>query len=103
MSRLWGYVNSLELPFWFRPYGLGFYAYAFGCNLDEIEPSDLREYPSLGAFFYRKLKDGTRPVDSASLVCTKTSQLIPIDISKFPGKSSRRDRITFWHCTRIQS
>jgi hypothetical protein len=72
MSRLWGYVNSLELPTWFRPYGLGFYAYAFGCNLDEIEPSDLREYPSLGAFFYRKLKDGVRPVDAASLVCNQS-------------------------------
>lgn len=103
MSRLWGYVNSLELPIWFRSYGLGFYAYAFGCNLDEIEPSDLREYPSLGAFFYRKLKDGTRPVDSASLVCTKTSQLIPIDISNSPGKSGRRDCITLRHCTRIES
>lgn len=68
MSRLWGYVNSLELPVWFRPYGLGFYSYVFGCNLDEIEPSDLRQYPSLGAFFYRKLKDGARPVDLASLI-----------------------------------
>ncbi|TFK18368.1 phosphatidylserine decarboxylase 1, partial [Coprinopsis marcescibilis] len=68
MSRLWGYVNSLELPVWFRPYGYRLYAYAFGCNLDEIEPSDLRSYPSLGAFFYRKLKDGARPVDPAVLV-----------------------------------
>lgn len=68
MSRLWGYVNSLELPVWFRPYGFRLYAYAFGCNLDEIEPTDLRSYPSLGAFFYRKLKDGARPVDPAVLV-----------------------------------
>ena len=36
--------------------------------MDEIEPADLREYPSLGAFFYRKLKDGVRPVDKAALV-----------------------------------
>ncbi|KAH6903446.1 phosphatidylserine decarboxylase 1 [Coprinopsis sp. MPI-PUGE-AT-0042] len=56
MSRLWGYVNSLELPVWFRPYGYKLYAYAF------------RTYPSLGAFFYRKLKDGARPVDPAVLV-----------------------------------
>lgn len=68
MSRLWGYVNSLELPVWLRPYGFRLYAYAFGCNLDEIEPADLRSYPSLGAFFYRKLKDGARPVDPAVLV-----------------------------------
>jgi phosphatidylserine decarboxylase len=69
MSRLWGYLNSLELPVWFRPYGFRLYALIFGCDLDEIEPSDLKEYPSLGEFFYRKLKDGVRPVDSAILVC----------------------------------
>ncbi|KAJ7026160.1 phosphatidylserine decarboxylase 1 [Mycena alexandri] len=68
MSRLWGYVNSLELPIWFRPYGFRLYAVAFGCNLDEIEPADLRAYPSLGAFFYRKLKDGARPVADSILV-----------------------------------
>ncbi|KAF8218325.1 phosphatidylserine decarboxylase-domain-containing protein [Mycena galopus ATCC 62051] len=68
MSRLWGYVNSLELPVWFRPYGFRLYASAFGCNLDEIEPADLKAYPSLGAFFYRALKDGARPVADALLV-----------------------------------
>ncbi|KAG6828988.1 hypothetical protein H0H92_006060 [Tricholoma furcatifolium] len=68
MSRLWGYINSLELPVWFRPWGFRLYAFAFGCNLDEIETSDLSSYPSLGAFFYRKLKPGARPVDPAVLV-----------------------------------
>ncbi|KAG6873270.1 hypothetical protein C0995_001044 [Termitomyces sp. Mi166 len=68
MSRLWGYVNSLELPVWFRPWGFRIYAFAFGCNLDEIEHDDLTTYPSLGAFFYRKLKPGVRPVDPAVLV-----------------------------------
>ncbi|KAF7368979.1 Phosphatidylserine decarboxylase proenzyme 1, mitochondrial [Mycena venus] len=68
MSRLWGYVNSLELPVWFRPYGFRLYAATFGCNLDEIEPADLTAYPSLGAFFYRALKDGARPVADSVLV-----------------------------------
>jgi len=68
MSRVWGYVNSLELPIWFRPYGIKLYAYAFGCNLNEIDPPDLRAYASLGEFFYRKLKPGARPVDDAILV-----------------------------------
>jgi phosphatidylserine decarboxylase len=68
MSRLWGYVNSLELPIWLRPYGIKLYAYTFGCNLEEIEPSDLTNYVSLGDFFYRKLKDGARPVANAILV-----------------------------------
>ncbi|KAI0319908.1 phosphatidylserine decarboxylase-domain-containing protein [Amylostereum chailletii] len=68
LSRLWGWINSLELPVWFRPYGFRAYAWVFGCNLDEIEPADLRAYPSLGDFFYRTLKPGVRPVDPAPLV-----------------------------------
>lgn len=68
LSRLWGYVNSIELPVWFRPYGIRLYAFAFGCNLDEAEYSDLRHYVSLGDFFYRRLKRGARPVDDAVLV-----------------------------------
>ncbi|KAG6334912.1 hypothetical protein ID866_4173 [Astraeus odoratus] len=68
MSRVWGYLNSFELPVWVRPYGFRLYAYMFGCNLDEIEPSDLTHYASLGEFFYRKLKPGVRPVDNAVLV-----------------------------------
>ncbi|EIW86063.1 phosphatidylserine decarboxylase [Coniophora puteana RWD-64-598 SS2] len=68
MSRLWGYLNSLELPVWFRPYGFRLYAFAFGCNLEEIEIEDLTRYRSLGDFFYRKLKAGARPVDNAVIV-----------------------------------
>ncbi|KAF9440174.1 phosphatidylserine decarboxylase [Macrolepiota fuliginosa MF-IS2] len=76
MSRLWGYVNSIELPIWFRPYGIKIYAYAFGCNLDEIEPSDLRSYASLGDFFYRRLKDGVRPVADAVLVSPADGRIL---------------------------
>lgn len=53
---------------WFRPIGLNIYAFLFGCDLTEIEPADLREYPSLGAFFYRSLAPGTRPIADAALV-----------------------------------
>ncbi|KAF8907729.1 phosphatidylserine decarboxylase 1 [Gymnopilus junonius] len=76
LSRLWGYVNSFELPVWFRPYGFRLYAWIFGCNLNEIEPSDLREYPSLGAFFYRKLQDGARPVDDSVLVSPADGRML---------------------------
>jgi phosphatidylserine decarboxylase len=47
---------------------LTIYAFLFGCDLTEIEPADLREYPSLGAFFYRSLAPGTRPIADAALV-----------------------------------
>ncbi|EPQ61394.1 hypothetical protein GLOTRDRAFT_102911 [Gloeophyllum trabeum ATCC 11539] len=68
LSRLWGYLNSLELPVWFRPFGFRLYAWVFGCNLNEIDPDDLTQYASLGEFFYRKLKPGARPVANAPLV-----------------------------------
>lgn len=67
LSRVWGYVNSLELPVWARPAGFKIYAWIFGCDLAEVE-KDLKEYRSLGDFFYRKLKDGTRPVADVVLV-----------------------------------
>ena len=69
LSRLWGYINSLELPVWLRPHSFRLYARVFGCNLEEIETEDLTQYKSLGDFFYRKLKDGVRPVANAPLVC----------------------------------
>ncbi|KDQ51319.1 hypothetical protein JAAARDRAFT_62535 [Jaapia argillacea MUCL 33604] len=68
LSRLWGYLNSLELPVWFRPFGFRLYSYIFGCNLDEIENTDLTQYKSLGDFFYRRLKDGVRPIADSVLV-----------------------------------
>ena len=40
------------------------YAALFGCNLDEAEISDPEGYPTLGAFFRRKLKNTARPIDS---------------------------------------
>ncbi|CAK5262171.1 unnamed protein product [Mycena citricolor] len=76
MSRLWGYVNSLELPVWFRPYGFKLYAATFGCDLDEIEPADLKAYASLGEFFYRKLKEGSRPVEDAVLVSPADGKIL---------------------------
>lgn len=69
MSRLWGYLNSLELPMWFRPFGFKLYAFLFNCNLEEIDPKDLTAYKSLGDFFYRKLDADARPIDKSILVC----------------------------------
>jgi phosphatidylserine decarboxylase len=69
LSQLWGYLNGLVLPVWFRPFGFKLYARIFGCNLEECEEQDLTKYKSLGEFFYRTLKPGLRPIDtSAQLV-----------------------------------
>ncbi|KAB8069106.1 phosphatidylserine decarboxylase-domain-containing protein [Aspergillus leporis] len=63
MSRLWGRFNELELPYCLRAPGFKLYSWVFGVNLDEVEQPDLRTYPNLAAFFYRKLKPGVRPLD----------------------------------------
>ena len=62
-SRLWGKVNDLELPVWSRPWVLGAYSRAFGCDLSEAKDPSLSSYPNLGRFFHRELRDGVRPVD----------------------------------------
>ncbi|QRV74069.1 phosphatidylserine decarboxylase family protein [Ceratobasidium sp. AG-Ba] len=68
LSRLWGTLNTLELPVWMRPAGFKLYARIFGCNLDELREPDLTKYASLGEFFYRELAEGVRPIANAALV-----------------------------------
>ncbi|KAF8705175.1 Phosphatidylserine decarboxylase proenzyme 3, partial [Rhizoctonia solani] len=68
LSRLWGTLNTLELPVWMRPAGFKLYAWIFGCNLDEMKDPDLTNYASLGEFFYRELADGVRPIANSALV-----------------------------------
>ncbi|PCH33129.1 phosphatidylserine decarboxylase [Wolfiporia cocos MD-104 SS10] len=76
LSRLWGYLNSLELPIWLRPAGFRLYAWIFGCNLSEMDPEDLTQYASLGDFFYRKLKNGARPVADSILVSPADGKIL---------------------------
>lgn len=95
MSRLWGYLNSLELPVWARPTGFRVYSYIFGCNLDEIEHSDLTKYKSLGDFFYRRLKEGARPIASAPLV-SDIDLILFFDFHlRHTGFSRRRNNTAF--------
>lgn len=68
ISRAWGWANNLTLPVWFRPFGFKLYSRIFGCNLDEMKDPDLRNYKSLGEFFYRELKEGVRPVEESPIV-----------------------------------
>ncbi|THH10570.1 hypothetical protein EW145_g1225 [Phellinidium pouzarii] len=75
LSRFWGYLNSLELPVWFRPTGFRLYSSIFGVNINEIE-HDLPHYKSLGDFFYRRLKEGVRPIDNAVLVSPADGKIL---------------------------
>lgn len=77
MSQLWGWLNELQLPVSVRPAGFKLYAWIFGCNLNECEPEDLKEYDSLGTFFYRKLKDGVRPIDEGAAIVSLRAFFFP--------------------------
>jgi len=68
ISRLWGQMNSIDLPEWLRAPVLGLYVWAFDCNLEEAAVRDLTHYQNLGEFFRRRLRNGARPVNKSSLV-----------------------------------
>lgn len=68
LSRLWGFVNEINLHPRLRSPLLGLYANAFGCNMEEAEEERLENYPNLGALFRRALKEGTRPVDENAMI-----------------------------------
>src|SRR5258707_9143764 len=77
ISRLWGKFNELNIPYYLRVPGFLLYAKIFGVkyvecraerssnsrSLDEIEETDLHNFPNLAAFFYRTLRPGVRPID----------------------------------------
>lgn len=63
ISRLWGWINSFELPGPIRVPILRSYARMFGCDLDEALMEDLNQYRNLGEFFRRSLKPGLRPIE----------------------------------------
>ncbi|KAJ3023363.1 phosphatidylserine decarboxylase 1 [Thoreauomyces humboldtii] len=64
MSRLWGWGNDLTVPVWLRGPLYRTYASMFGCNLEEMEDPILENYANLGAFFYRTLVPGARPIET---------------------------------------
>ncbi|KYQ89718.1 phosphatidylserine decarboxylase [Tieghemostelium lacteum] len=61
-SKLWGKFANLELPEYLRsPFYLT-YSKLFGVNLDEVE-KPIESYKSMGDFFSRRLKEGSRVID----------------------------------------
>jgi phosphatidylserine decarboxylase len=65
LSRIAGQVSDLRLPRPLRVAAIRAYARAYGADLSEAAlPPEA--YPSFNAFFTRRLRDGVRPVDTAS-------------------------------------
>jgi phosphatidylserine decarboxylase len=69
MSRSFGAVADLEIPRSLRPAVLGSFARAVGVDLAEAE-HPLPEYPSLDAFFVRRLRAGARRWPEENTVIT---------------------------------
>lgn len=80
MSRLWGQVNSINLPIWLRSPSFRIYSTLFGVNLDEMDEPDLTTYNNLSDFFYRKLKPGVRPISDNDLVSPSDGKILKFGI-----------------------
>ena len=59
LSRAFGHIADLYLPAPLRPRVLGAFADAMGIDLSEAE-LPIEEYPTLNAFFVRRLREGVR-------------------------------------------
>ncbi|EGV63945.1 phosphatidylserine decarboxylase 1 [Yamadazyma tenuis] len=80
ISRLWGQVNSINLPVWLRSPSYRLYSTLFGVNLDEMENPDLTSYSNLSDFFYRTLKPGARPIDDFDLVSPSDGKVLKFGV-----------------------
>ncbi|XP_015782085.1 phosphatidylserine decarboxylase proenzyme, mitochondrial [Tetranychus urticae] len=81
-SRVWGFVNSINLPEALRGPILQVYVKAFNCDLSEAEIEDLKHYKNLQQFFTRPLKSHVRPIAEHSLTSPSDGTIIcfgPID------------------------
>lgn len=86
LSRHWGKISNCDsIPQWMTVILIWFYVKLFSCKLDEAEICDLRKYPSLGAFFTRRLKPGVRPISEESDVVSPADGLVTVDLLEFKG------------------
>lgn len=74
LTAMAGRVASLNVPECLRRPFYGAFAWLYSCNLDES--ALLSTYPTFNHFFTRELKDGLRPVSSASLVSPADGKLL---------------------------
>lgn len=80
ISRLWGQVNSIQLPVWLRSPSYHLYSALFGVNLDEMEDRELSSYRNLSEFFYRKLRPGARTIEDSELVSPSDGKVLKFGV-----------------------
>ena len=62
MSRMMGRVSQAELPQWMMVPVLRLYVKTFGCDMNEAEVEDVRQYHTFRQLFCRRLKSGSRTI-----------------------------------------
>ncbi|RCK60943.1 Phosphatidylserine decarboxylase proenzyme 1, mitochondrial [Candida viswanathii] len=80
ISRLWGQVNSINLPVWIRSPSYRVYSAIFGVNLDEMKNPDLKSYNNLSEFFYREIRPETRPIADGDLVSPADGKVLKFGV-----------------------
>nr|XP_002120113.3 phosphatidylserine decarboxylase proenzyme, mitochondrial-like [Ciona intestinalis] len=68
LSRLWGKLCCIHVPYTLRPYIYGMYITMFGVNLQEADPPNVHFYSTLGEFFRRKINLKLRPISNVQVV-----------------------------------
>jgi phosphatidylserine decarboxylase len=71
LSQCWGYVNDLTVPKRLRAPLYNLYSNMWGCNLEEMEETELENFENLGQFFYRSIRKECRPIAT-----TKEAKLV---------------------------
>lgn len=84
VSWLCGKLSEIPLPRWARPFVQRVFASLAGIDCGEAE-LPLVEYPSVGAFFSRRLRGGARPIDPALVSCPVDGTLREVGIATHEG------------------
>ena len=76
LSRAWGVLTHTDLPEFLRGFVYRTWAHVFESDLSETEQQDLKAYKNLAEFFVRRLKSGTRPIDSSLVVSPADGRIL---------------------------
>lgn len=69
LSRCTAFLADLKSPKWLINLAISGFIRIFGVEMDEAEQSDYRRYASFNDFFTRALRNATRPLASADVLC----------------------------------
>ncbi|KAG9452269.1 hypothetical protein H6P81_005173 [Aristolochia fimbriata] len=92
ISRCWGFMTSLEIPIWMRPYIYKGWARAFHTNLEETA-LPLEDYASLQEFFAYTLKEGSRSIDADPFCLVSPVDGTIMRVGELKGSGARIEQV----------